>query len=122
MKKMIAAMMILALTTTTATAATKRHHNDRTTVIVVNDRQAATHFDQLDRSTTRYTAHPRHARHDIKTCTFPVSRHAVRHNAVARAQRINGVKNAYYNPHTGEMTVTYDAYMTSAQHIIHTVK
>ncbi len=122
MKKMIAAMMLMALTATTATANNKRNHNDRATVIVVNDRKTASHFDRLEGSATRIASHPRHARHDFKVCTIPVSRHAARHHALDKVQRIHGVKSASYNPRTGEMTVVYDAFLTSARHIIHSVK
>ena len=57
----------------------------------------------------------------VKTCTFRVSRHAAHHHAVAKAERIHGVMGAYWNPRTHEMTVRYDARVTSARHIMHLV-
>jgi len=44
------------------------------------------------------------------------------HNhAVAKAERIHGVMGAYWNPRTYEMTVRYDARVTTARHIMHLV-
>ena len=43
------------------------------------------------------------------------------HHAVAKAERIHGVMGAYWNPRTHEMTVRYDARVTSARHIMHSV-
>ena len=52
---------------------------------------------------------------------FRVSRHAVHHHAVAKAERIDGVLGAFWNPRTYEMTVRYDARVTTARHIMHLV-
>jgi len=40
---------------------------------------------------------------------------------MAKAERIHGVMGAYWNPRTHEMTVRYDARVTSARHIMHLV-
>ena len=57
----------------------------------------------------------------VKTCTFRVSRYTAHHHAVAKTERIHGVMGAYWNPRTHEMTVRYDARVTSARHIMHLV-
>ena len=110
MNKMISAMMLMAITTATPSMAADRHHNRderRETVAVVTS-----HRDPHARQ---------HYRPDVQECTFRVSRRAARHNAVATAKRINGVMGAYMNPRTREITVRYDARVTSARHIIHVV-
>ena len=110
MNKMIAAMMLMVITTAMPSVAADRRHNsdDRreTVVVVTNHRNPHAH-------------HP--YRPDVQECTFRVSRHAARHNAVAMARRINGVMGAYMNPRTREITVRYDARVTSARHIIRIV-
>ena len=66
--------------------------------------------------------HRHHAyRPVVKTCTFRVSRHAAHHHAVAKAERIHGVMGVYWSSRTHEMTVRYDARVTSARHIMHLV-
>ena len=80
------------------------------------------HFDRVDKRTSHFDNYRHHAyRPVVKTCTFRVSRHAVHHHAVAKAERIHGVMGAYWNPRTHEMTVRYDARVTSARHIMHLV-
>ena len=50
-----------------------------------------------------------------------INTQAAHHHAVAKAERIHGVIGAYWNPRTHEMTVRYDARVTSARHIMHLV-
>ena len=41
--------------------------------------------------------------------------------AVAKAEHMKGVMNTKWNPRTRELTVIYDAKVTSARHIMHLV-
>ena len=50
-----------------------------------------------------------------------INTHAAHHHAVAKADRIHDVIGAYWNPRTHEMTIRYDARVTSARHIMHLV-
>lgn len=61
------------------------------------------------------------ARADMKTFTIRLSRHDSPRAAIERAERINGVKEAKYNPRTRELTIIYDAHRTSILHIKHVV-
>ena len=126
MKKTIAAMMMMAMTVAMPAMAGNKHFgkNDKKATVVNHDKKAghsakrtahldkrtATHFD------TRHAARP-----DIKICTFRLGRHDSPRAAIARAERINGVKEAKYNPRTRELTIIYDAYRTSILHIKHAV-
>ncbi len=113
MNKVIAAIMMLTITTTVpAMAGNKKHHNvknDR--VVVVVDKKNASHFDALDRA----------YRPAVKSCTFRVSRHDSHRKVVARTERMRGVMNTKWNPRTRELTVIYDAKLTSARLIMHSV-
>ena len=124
MNKVIAAAMMIAITTAMpAMAGNKKHVNNGTksTVGVVTPKKAS-HFDKADKRVTHFDAHKKNAYHPVvKTCTFKVSRHAAHHNVVAKAECIHGVMDAHLNPRTHEMTVRYDARVTSAHHIMHSV-
>ena len=52
-------------------------------------------------------------------CTFKVSRHDSPQKVVAKAEHMKGVMNTKWNPRTRELTVIYDAKVTSARHIMH---
>ena len=123
--KVIAAAMMMAITTAMpATAGNKNHnnHDKKTTVVVVTNNHKASHFDRVDKRTAHFNAHKHHAnRPVVKTCTFRVSHHAAPRHAVAKAERIHGVMGAYWNPRTHEMTVRYDARVTTARHIMHSM-
>ena len=125
MNKVIAAAMIMAITTAMPAMAGNRnhkHHDKKTTVVVVTNSPRGSHFDRVNKRISHFDNHRHHAyRPVVKTCTFRVSRHAARHHAVAKAERIHGVMGAYWNPRTHEMTVRYDARVTSARHIMHLV-
>ena len=126
MKKMIAAMMMMAMTAAMPAMAGNKHFdkNDKKATVVHHDKKAghsakstahydkrtATHFD------TRHAARP-----DMKIFTIRLSRHDSPRAAIARAERINGVKDAKYNPRTRELTILYDAHRTSILHIKHAV-
>ena len=125
LNKVIAATMMMAITTAMPAMAGNRNHKShdkKTTVIVVTNSPRGSHFDRVDKRTSHFDNQRHHAyRPVVKTCTFRVSRHAAHTHAVAKAARIHGVMGAYWNPRTHEMTVRYDARLTSARHIMHLV-
>jgi len=125
MNKVIAAAMMMAITTAMPAMAGNRNHqnNDKkTTVARVTNSPRGSHFDRVDKKTSHFDNNRHHAyRPVVKTCTFRVSRQVAHTHAVAKAERINGVMGAYWNPRTHEMTVHYDARVTSARHIMHLV-
>ena len=124
MNKVMAAMMMMAITTTMPAMAGNKHHNDsndkRTTVVVVNNNRGGSHFDKVDRALSHNTYHKGHAyRPNVKTCTFKVSRHENHKEVVDKAENMKGVIDAKWNPRTREVTVRYDAKVTSARNIKH---
>ena len=129
MNKVIAAMMMMAITTMPAMAGNKKHtnHDKKTTVVVVNNDKKVSHFDKVDKKTMVSTSHPTHFdahkknsyRPDIKTYTFKVSRHDSHKKVVAKVENMKGVKEAKWNPRTREVTVIYDANVTSVRNIKH---
>ena len=123
MNKVIAAMMMMAITTTMPAMAGNKHHNDRndkkTTVVVVTNDKKASHFDNVDKRTSHFDAHKHAYRPDVKTCTFRVSRHDSHKKMVAKVEHMKGVMDTKWNPRTREVTVIYDAKVTSAHHIKH---
>ena len=125
MNKVITAMMMMAITTTMPAMAGNKHHNDRndkkTTVVVVTNDKKASHFDNVDKRTSHFDAHKHAYRPDVKTCTFRVSRHDSHKKVVAKVEHMKGVMDTKWNPRTREVTVIYDAKVTSARHIMHFV-
>ena len=144
MNKVIAAMMMMAITTAMPAMAGNKNHNDKKDkVVAVNNkttvstsRQKDSHFDKVDKKTTVSTSRPTHFdahktmvstnrqntyRPDIKTYTFKVSRHDSHKKVVAKVENMKGVKEAKWNPRTREVTVIYDANVTSARNIKHLV-
>lgn len=122
--KVIAAAMMMAVTTAMPAMAGNRNNksHDKKTVVVVTNSPRGSHFDRVDKKASHFDNSKHHAyRPVVKTCTFRVSRHAAHTHAVAKAERIHGVMGAYWNPRTHEMTVRYDARVTSARHIMHLV-
>ena len=123
MNKVIAAMMLMAITTATPAMADNKHHNnhDKKVEAVHHDKKAG-HFDKVDKRTSHFYAHKTHAsRPDMKTCTVHLSRFDSPRAAMERAERIHGVADVKYNPRTREITVLYDAKVTSSRHIRHAV-
>jgi len=119
--KVIAAMMIAITFAMPAMAGNKNHNGKKDKVVAVNNKKVS-HFDKkVDKKTAHFDAHKHAYRPDVKTCTFRVSRHAAHNHAMAKAERIHGVMGAYWNPRTHEMTVIYDAKVTTARHIMHSV-
>lgn len=110
LNKVIAAMMMMAITSAMpAMAGNKKHNNGKNNKVVV----------VVDKKTTHFNAHKHVYRPDVKACTFRVSRYDSHMKAVAKAEHMKGVMNTKWNPRTRELTVIYDAKVTSARHIMH---
>lgn len=128
MNKVIAAMMMMAITTAMPAMAGNKNHNDKKDkVVVVNNGKKESHIDKVDKKTTvstsrltHFDAHKKNAyRPDMKTYTFKVSRHDSHKKVVAKVENVKGVKEAKWNPRTREVTVVYDANVTSVRNIKH---
>ena len=121
---MIAAMMLMAVTTAMPAMASNKHHNNgkNDKVVVVNNHKGDSHFDKVDKALSHNDAHKHHAyRPDVKTTTIKLSRHDSHHKVVAKVEHMKGVMDTNWNPRTRELTVRYDAKVTSARHIKHFV-
>lgn len=121
MNKVIVAMMLMAITFATPAMAGNRHHNhhnhhDKNVVVVVHHK-GGPHFDKRAAHFDRHHA----PRPDMKTCTVHLNRFDSPRAAMERAERIHGVADVKYNPRTREITVLYDAKVTSSRHIRHAV-
>ena len=121
MNKVIAAMMMMSITTAMPAMAGNKNHNDKKDkVVAVNNNKKDSHFDKVDKKTTHFDTHKKNAyRPDMKTYTFKVSRHDSHKKVVAKVENMKGVKEAKWNPRTREVTVIYDANVTSARNIKH---
>ena len=121
MNKVIAAMMMAITFAMPAMAGNKKpnNHGKNDKVVVVNNDKKASHFDKVDKRTSHFDAHKHAYRPDVKACTFKVSRHDSHKKVVAKAEHMKGVMNTKWNPRTRELTVIYDAKVTSARHIKH---
>ena len=122
MNKVIAAMMMAITTAMPAMAGNKKHtnHGKNTTVVVVTNDKKVSHFDKMNNRTSHFDAYKKHAyRPDVKTCTFMVSRHDSHRKVAAKVEHMKGVMDTKWNPRTREVTVIYDAKVTSARHIKH---
>ena len=112
LNKVIAVAMMMAITSAMpAMAGNKKHNNGKNDKVVVI----------VDKKTTHFNAHKHVYRPDVKACTFRVSRYDSHMKAVAKAEHMKGVMNTKWNPRTRELTVIYDAKVTSARHIMHSV-
>ena len=119
--KVIAATMMMAITSAMPAMAGNKNHNRKNDKVVVVDKKKASHFDMVDKKTTHFDAHKHVYRPDVKVCTFRVSRYDSHRTVVAKAEHMKGVMDTKWNPHTRELTVIYDAKVTSARHIMHSV-
>ena len=121
MNKVIAAMMMMSITTAMPAMADNKNHNDKKNkVVAVNKGKKGSHFDKVDKKTTHFDIHKKNAyRPDMKTYTFKVSRHDSHKKVVAKVENMKGVKDAKWNPRTREVTVIYDANVTSVRNIKH---
>jgi len=103
-------------------AGNKKHtnHDKKATVVVVNNDKKVSHFDKVDKALSHSNAHKCNVyRPEVKTCTFRVSRHDSHRKVVAKVEHMKGVMDTKWNPRTREVTVIYDAKVTSARHIRH---
>ena len=117
--KVIAAMMMAITFAMPAMAGNKNHNGKKDKVVAVNNKKVS-HFDKkVDKKTAHFDAHKHDYRPDVKACTFKVSRHDSHKKVVAKAEHMKGVMNTKWNPRTRELTVIYDAKVTSARHIMH---
>ena len=83
-------------------------------------KRLSTSLFATDKKTSHFDAHKTHAyRPDVKACTFKVSRHDSHKKVVAKVEHMKGVMDTKWNPRTREVTVIYDAKVTSARHIKH---
>ena len=123
MNKVIVAMMMMAITTAMpAMAGNKNYTNNdkKGKVVAVNNHKSDSHFDKVDKKTAHFDAHKKNAyRPDMKTYTFKLSRHDSHKKVVAKVENMKGVKEAKWNPRTREVTVIYDANVTSVRNIKH---
>lgn len=111
LNKVIAAMMIMAITSAMpAMAANKKvSHFDRM-------EKKASHFDRHDRN-ARYDRHA--YRPDVQSCTIRLTRHESHRDVVYKIEHLRGVINTKWNARTREVTVIYDAKMTTSRDIRH---
>ena len=109
LNKVIAMMMMLTITSVTPAMA----GGWRTS----NVDRGGSHFDKVDRALNNKYFGKYSYRPDVKACTFTVSRHESHLRAAAKVERVKGVINTQWNPRTRELTVIYDARMTSPRHI-----
>jgi len=139
MNLVIAAMMMAITTAMPAMAGNKNHTNNKKgNVVTVNHKTTvSTSRPTVSTSrptvssnrptvstnrTTHFDAHKKNAyRPEVKTCTFKVSRHDSHKKVVAKTEHMKGVMDTKWNPRTRELTVIYDAKITSARHILHFV-
>ena len=123
MNKVIVAIMMMAITTAMpAMAGNKNYTNNdkKGKVVAVNNHKSDSHFDKVDKKTAHFDAHKKNAyRPDMKTYTFKLSRHDSHKKVVAKVENMKGVKEAKWNPRTREVTVIYDANVTSVRNIKH---
>ena len=121
--KVIAAMMLMAITTAMPAMAGNKNHrnNDRNDkAVVVNNHKSNSHFDRNEKTLPHLNAHKPHAyRPDVKSCKFVLSRRDYQKNVRAKVENMKGVMDTKWNPRTRELTVIYDAKITSARHIKH---
>ena len=111
MNKVIATMMMMAITTAMPAMAGNKNHNDKKDKV---------NFDKVDKKTIHFDTHKKNTyRPDMKTYTFKVSRHDSHKKVVAKIENMKGVKEAKWNPRTREVTVIYDANVTSVRNIKH---
>ncbi len=121
LNKVIAIMMMMSITFAMPAMAGNNKKNDKKhDVVVVNNDKKTSHFDKADKKTSHFDAHRTQAyRPDVKTCTIKVSRHDSHKKVVAKVENMKGVMDTSWNSRTRELTVRYDANMTSARNIKH---
>ena len=120
MNKAMAAMIMMALAIAMPAKADNRGHvvdnGRRDHAVVVDNHRKDAHFDKKDHKPGHVDK--KHAyRPDMKTCTIKVIHRDSHKRLVAKAEHINGVKDANWNPRTRELTVLYDANKTTSRYI-----
>ena len=122
-KNMIAAMMLMTITAAMpAMAGNKKthHHGKNDKVVVVHNDRGSSHFDKVDRALSNHDFNKGHAyRPEVKTCTVKLNRHDSYKRKAEKAKHMKGVMNTKWNPRTRELTIIYDAKVTTARHIRH---
>ena len=120
MNKVIAAMIMMAIAFAMPAKADNKNHvvnsGRRDHAVVVDNHKRDAHIDKK----THKPGHvdKKHAyRPDMKTCTIKVIHRDSHKRLVAKAEHINGVKDANWNPRTRELTVLYDANKTTSRYI-----
>ena len=103
--KLITALMLMTITAATpATAKNKK----------------VSHFDRVEMKASHFDKNHKHAyRPEIKSCTLVLSRHESHKKMAHKADHMKGVIDTKWNPRTRELTIIYDAKVTSARHIRH---
>ena len=122
MNKVIAIMMMMSITfAMPAMAGNKNNnHGKNDKAVVVNNDKKASHFEKADKKASHFDNNRSHAyRPDVKTTTIKVSRHDSHKKVVAKVENMKGVMDTNWNPRTRELTVRYDAKVTSARTIKH---
>lgn len=101
----LAAMMLMTITA--AMPATAKNKKE-------------SHFDRVEMKHSHFDRHHRDAyRPEIKSCTLVLSRHESHKKMAHKADHMKGVIDTKWNPRTRELTIIYDAKVTSARHIRH---
>ena len=101
----LAAMMLMTITA--AMPATAKNKKE-------------SHFDRVEMKHSHFDRHHRDAyRPEIKSCTLVLGRHDSHRKLAKKADRMKGVIDTKWNPRTRELTIIYDAKVTSARHIRH---
>ncbi len=120
MNKVIAAMIMMAIAFAMPAKADNRNHvvnsGRRDHAVVVDNHKKDAHIDKKAHKPGHIDK--KHAyRPDMKTCTIRVIHRDSHKRLVAKAEHINGVKDAHWNARTREVVVCYDANKTTARYI-----
>jgi hypothetical protein len=108
----VIAIMIMSITFAMPAMASNTHHHNGKNDKAVNDKKDS-HFDKTSHFDTHRTYRP-----DVKTTTIKLSRHDSHKKMQAKVENMKGVMDTKWNARTRELTVRYDANITSA----HTIK
>lgn len=115
MNKVMATMIMVLTAVAPAMAGNNKHFkaDKRHNATIVVDKK---HIAKADKKVGHFDT-PREYRPDMKICNIKVSRYDSPSKIIARAERIHGVRDTKYNPHTRTISVLYDAKMTSVRNI-----
>lgn len=124
MTKVIAVIMMMTITTT----ASAKSHNDKNNGVAVRievgHRPHHNYYRTWHGTPASMQARPHyHAKSNIHTFTFQVSRHTAMHrNVVMRANSLHGVKVENWNPRTRMLTVSYNDRITNRTEIVRMIE